>query len=106
MLFDAVVLPITLPLTGVIAVALFTRIPRTVEGAGALPEFVMSIPPILLAITEPPVLVALIPITEDVLAADVVVVVTNILLLALVEPMMFPSPPDDPPMAIPEPLVS
>src|ERR1041385_2469328 len=106
MLLAVVVLPITLPLTGVIAVALFTRMPLKVDAAGVLPEFVISIPPTLFAWTKPPVLLALIPVTDEVLVADVVVVVMTMVLLADVEPMMFPSPPPEPPIEMPEPPVS
>ena len=109
MLLDAApvpVLPIILLLTDDGGVALFTYMPKNVEGPGAAPIFLISIPPTWLPVMRPPVLRQLIPLIIDGNVAEVVVVVTVMDPLSVFDPIIFPSPVTIPPMFMPEPLVS
>jgi hypothetical protein len=109
MLFDAApnaVLPTILLFTCDGGVALFTIIPESVVAPGAVPPLLTSMPPTWLPITCPFELRQLIPVTVLVLVVAVVLVVTEIDPFALLEPMVLPSPADDPPIFMLEPLAS
>jgi hypothetical protein len=105
-LLDVVPLPIILLLTWAGAEALFTYMPINEEEAGAVPLLFISNPATWLPIIFPPELAQLIPFINDVLAVDVVAVVTITEPLLAAVPTWFPSPSTLPPIFIPEPLVS
>jgi hypothetical protein len=94
-------LPIILLTTWDGAEAVFIYRPVKEEDAGAVPILFKSIPPTWLLIMLPPVLAQLIPLINDVFAADVVEEVIIIELLLLAEPIRFPSPAEAPPIFIP-----
>ena len=102
----AIAPPIVFEFTCDGAVALLTLMPTIVDGAGADPLFVTSMPPMLFPMIEPPLLWKSMPITVVVLDADVVDVAIVSALLTEVDPMVFPSPTLLPPTVIPCPLVS
>ena len=80
--------------------------PCTVDGAGAVPILLTSNPPTWLLLITPPLLTQLTPMIPDVFAVDVVEVLIIIDPLFALEPIIFPSDDELPPMFIPEPFVS